>query len=88
MYVWAQLPEPWAQDSVTLALSWWRQPALLHLLLDFKSGEGYVRFALVHAPAVWKLWLREWHLLGSNQPGGVKRTEGAEGAEGATPWIR
>jgi len=30
----AQLPEPWAQDSVTFALSWWRQPALpLHLVL-------------------------------------------------------
>jgi len=45
MYVWAQ-PEPWAQDSVTFALSWWKQPVLpLHLVLIWQTGEGYVRFA-------------------------------------------
>lgn len=54
MYVWAKLPKPWDQDSVKFCT---------HLVettgvaaspgVGFgKSGEGYVRFALVHDPAV------------------------------------
>jgi len=67
MYVWAQLPEPWAQDSVTFALSWWRQPALpLHLVLDLQIRRR-VRPVCLGVQLSWKLWLREWHLLGSNR---------------------
>ncbi|HEY9300006.1 MAG TPA: aminotransferase class I/II-fold pyridoxal phosphate-dependent enzyme, partial [Phormidium sp.] len=54
MYVWAKLPEPWAQDSIGFCT---------HLVETTgvaaspgagfgKSGEGYVRFALVHDPGV------------------------------------
>jgi len=54
MYVWAKLPEPWAKDSVKFCT---------HLVETTgvaaspgagfgKFGEGYVRFALVHDPAV------------------------------------
>ncbi len=54
MYVWAKLPQPWNQDSVKFCT---------HLVETTgvaaspgagfgKSGEGYVRFALVHEPAV------------------------------------
>jgi aspartate/methionine/tyrosine aminotransferase len=54
MYVWAKLPEPWAQDSIGFCT---------HLVETTgvaaspgagfgKSGEGYVRFALVHDPEV------------------------------------
>lgn len=54
MYVWAKLPKPWNQDSVKFCT---------HLVETTgvaaspgagfgKSGEGYVRFALVHDPAI------------------------------------
>lgn len=54
MYVWAKLPEPWNQDSVKFCT---------HLVETTgvaaspgagfgKSGEGYVRFALVHDPTL------------------------------------
>jgi aspartate/methionine/tyrosine aminotransferase len=54
MYAWAKLPEPWAKDSVRFCT---------HLVETTgvaaspgagfgKSGEGYVRFALVHEPSV------------------------------------
>ncbi|MBD2538338.1 LL-diaminopimelate aminotransferase [Coleofasciculus sp. FACHB-SPT36] len=54
MYVWAKLPEPWAQDSINFCT---------HLVETTgvaaspgagfgKSGEGYVRFALVHDPGI------------------------------------
>jgi len=54
MYAWAKLPEPWAKDSVRFCT---------HLVETTgvaaspgagfgKSGEGYVRFALVHDPSV------------------------------------
>ncbi|MBW4638025.1 MAG: LL-diaminopimelate aminotransferase [Gloeocapsa sp. UFS-A4-WI-NPMV-4B04] len=54
MYVWAKLPEPWAKDSIKFCT---------HLVETTgvaaspgagfgKSGEGYIRFALVHDPAV------------------------------------
>ncbi|MFE1744667.1 LL-diaminopimelate aminotransferase [Coleofasciculus sp. H7-2] len=54
MYVWAKLPEPWAQNSIGFCT---------HLVETTgvaaspgagfgKSGEGYVRFALVHDPGV------------------------------------
>jgi aspartate/methionine/tyrosine aminotransferase len=54
MYVWAKLPEPWAKDSIKFCT---------HLVETTgvaaspgagfgKSGEGYVRFALVHDPDV------------------------------------
>ncbi len=54
MYVWAKLPEPWALDSVKFCT---------HLVASTgvaaspgagfgKSGEGYVRFALVESPEI------------------------------------
>ena len=54
MYIWAKLPEPWAKDSVKFCT---------HLVETTgvaaspgagfgKAGVGYVRFALVHDPAV------------------------------------
>ncbi|NJK66401.1 MAG: LL-diaminopimelate aminotransferase [Microcoleus sp. CSU_2_2] len=54
MYVWAKLPEPWALDSVKFCT---------HLVQSTgvaaspgagfgKSGEGYVRFALVESPEI------------------------------------
>jgi aspartate/methionine/tyrosine aminotransferase len=54
MYVWAKLPAPWDRDSVKFCTQ------LVHATgvaaspgAGFgKSGEGYVRFALVEAPAV------------------------------------
>ncbi len=54
MYIWAKLPAPWAQDSIRFCTQ------LVELTgvavspgAGFgKSGEGYVRFALVHEPAI------------------------------------
>jgi len=45
-------PEPWAQDSVTFALSWWKQPVLpLHLADLANPAKVHVRLPL-HDPAV------------------------------------
>ena len=54
MYVWAKLPEPWAQDSVTFCTQLVETTGVAASPgAGFgKFGEGYVRFALVHAPAV------------------------------------
>jgi len=54
MYIWAKLPEPWCSDSINFCS---------HLVETTgvavspgagfgKSGEGYVRFALVHEPHI------------------------------------
>lgn len=54
MYVWAKLPEPWARDSVTFCTQLVETTGVAASPgAGFgKSGEGYVRFALVHDPAV------------------------------------
>ncbi len=52
MYVWAQLPQPWRQQSIEFC-----QQLVAHTGVAVspgagfgKSGEGFVRFALVHPP--------------------------------------
>jgi aspartate/methionine/tyrosine aminotransferase len=54
MYVWAPLPEPWQQDSLGFCTGLVRQTGVAASAgIGFgKSGEGYVRFALVHSPEV------------------------------------
>jgi aspartate/methionine/tyrosine aminotransferase len=54
MYVWAQLPEPWANDSVEFCTQLVEATGVAASPgAGFgKSGEGYVRFALVRDPAV------------------------------------
>jgi aspartate/methionine/tyrosine aminotransferase len=54
MYVWAQLPEPWRQNSVDFCT---RLVAKTGVAVSpgagfGKQGEGYVRFALVHPPEI------------------------------------
>ncbi|MEO0755850.1 MAG: LL-diaminopimelate aminotransferase [Cyanobacteria bacterium J06648_16] len=52
MYLWAQLPARWQQDSVGFCTQLVEQTgvALAPGRGFGKTGEGYVRFALVHAP--------------------------------------
>ncbi|MBE9138999.1 LL-diaminopimelate aminotransferase [Nodosilinea sp. LEGE 07088] len=52
MYLWAQLPEPWGQQSTEFCLRLVEQTgvALAPGIGFGKSGEGYVRIALVHPP--------------------------------------
>ncbi|MBF2015103.1 MAG: LL-diaminopimelate aminotransferase [Rivularia sp. T60_A2020_040] len=54
MYVWAKLPEPWSQDSMQFCRSLVENTGVaVSPGVGFgKSGEGYVRFALVHEPPV------------------------------------
>lgn len=54
MYVWAQLPEQWRQDSVGFCTRLVQEVGVAASPgAGFgKSGEGYVRFALVYDPAV------------------------------------
>jgi aspartate/methionine/tyrosine aminotransferase len=54
MYVWAKLPEPWTQDSVKFCIELVQATGVAASPgAGFgKSGEGYVRFALVHPPEV------------------------------------
>jgi aspartate/methionine/tyrosine aminotransferase len=54
MYVWAKLPEPWAKDSMDFCsrLVETTGVAVAPGSGFGKSGEGYVRFALVHEPAI------------------------------------
>jgi aspartate/methionine/tyrosine aminotransferase len=54
MYVWAKLPEPWDRDSVSFCTQLVESTGVAASPgAGFgKSGEGYVRFALVHDPAV------------------------------------
>ncbi|HEY9735966.1 MAG TPA: LL-diaminopimelate aminotransferase [Trichocoleus sp.] len=54
MYIWAKLPEPWAQDSIDFCV---RLVATTGVAMApgrgfGKAGEGYVRIALVHPPEV------------------------------------
>lgn len=53
MYVWAQLPEPWQQNSVEFCKALVAQTGVAASPgAGFgPCGEGYVRFALVHEPA-------------------------------------
>ncbi len=54
MYVWARLPDPWATRSVQFCTELVEATGVaVSPGAGFgKSGEGYVRFALVHEPAV------------------------------------
>ncbi len=54
MYVWAKLPEPWGKNSVKFCQQLVENTgvAVAPGAGFGKSGEGYVRFALVHEPAV------------------------------------
>ncbi len=52
MYVWAQLPEPWQSRSMAFCIQLAEETGVaVSPGIGFgKSGEGYVRFALVHEP--------------------------------------
>ncbi|MFE4107336.1 LL-diaminopimelate aminotransferase [Almyronema epifaneia] len=54
MYIWAKLPEPWAEDSIGFCTQLVKATGVaVSPGVGFgKSGEGYVRFALVHPPEV------------------------------------
>jgi len=54
MYLWAKLPKTWEQDSIKFCLDLVKQTGVaLSPGIGFgQSGEGYVRFALVHPPEV------------------------------------
>jgi aspartate/methionine/tyrosine aminotransferase len=54
MYIWAKLPEPWADDSVRFCAQLVEATGVaVSPGAGFgKSGEGYVRFALVHEPKI------------------------------------
>jgi aspartate/methionine/tyrosine aminotransferase len=54
MYIWAQLPQPWAEDSVRFCTQLVEATgvAVAPGAGFGKSGEGYVRFALVHEPRI------------------------------------
>ncbi len=54
MYVWAKLPEPWSNDSIKFCTQLVEQTGVAASPgAGFgKAGEGYVRFALVHEPAI------------------------------------
>lgn len=54
MYIWAKLPEPWANKSVEFCTQLVEKTGVAASPgAGFgKSGEGYVRFALVHEPSV------------------------------------
>ncbi len=53
LYLWAKLPDPWATDSIGFCIRLVEATgvALAPGAGFGKSGEGYVRFALVHEPA-------------------------------------
>jgi aspartate/methionine/tyrosine aminotransferase len=52
MYIWAKLPSPWQQNSIEFCTQLVKQTGVAASPgAGFgKSGEGYVRFALVHEP--------------------------------------
>jgi aspartate/methionine/tyrosine aminotransferase len=54
MYIWAKLPERWATDSIGFCTQLVQQTgvAVAPGAGFGKSGEGYVRFALVHEPPI------------------------------------
>lgn len=61
MYLWAKLPEPWSNNSVKFCIDLVQATgvALAPGSGFGKHGEGYVRFALVHAPDVLQLAARK-----------------------------
>ncbi|MEG5175267.1 LL-diaminopimelate aminotransferase [Microcoleus sp. B3-D7] len=61
MYVWAKLPEPWAHDSVKFCTQLVQSTGVAASPgAGFgKSGEGYVRFALVESPAILETAVRK-----------------------------
>ncbi|MEG3928506.1 LL-diaminopimelate aminotransferase [Microcoleus sp. D3_18a_C4] len=61
MYVWAKLPEPWARDSVKFCTQLVQSTGVAASPgAGFgKSGEGYVRFALVESPAILEAAVRK-----------------------------
>lgn len=54
MYIWAKLPDPWSQDSIHFCVELVKATgvAMAPGRGFGKSGEGYVRIALVHPPDV------------------------------------
>ncbi|MGL4499926.1 MAG: aminotransferase class I/II-fold pyridoxal phosphate-dependent enzyme, partial [Planktothrix sp.] len=54
LYIWAKLPEPWSEDSIGFCQQLVDKTGVAASPgVGFgKSGEGYVRFALVHPPEV------------------------------------
>jgi aspartate/methionine/tyrosine aminotransferase len=54
MYIWAKLPEPWHNDSIGFCTQLVEKTGVAASPgAGFgKAGEGYVRFALVHEPAI------------------------------------
>ncbi|MBD2683278.1 MULTISPECIES: LL-diaminopimelate aminotransferase [Nostoc] len=54
MYIWAKLPLPWSQNSIEFCTQLVKQTGVAASPgAGFgKSGEGYVRFALVHEPSL------------------------------------
>lgn len=54
MYIWAKLPSPWSQNSIEFCTQLVKQTGVAASPgAGFgKSGEGYVRFALVHEPRI------------------------------------
>lgn len=54
MYIWAKLPDRWAQDSIGFCTNLVEATGIAVAPgAGFgKSGEGYVRFALVHSPQI------------------------------------
>jgi hypothetical protein len=54
MYIWAKLPEPWVNDSIQFCTQLVEETGVAASPgAGFgKAGEGYVRFALVHEPAI------------------------------------
>ncbi|HEY9743145.1 MAG TPA: LL-diaminopimelate aminotransferase [Coleofasciculaceae cyanobacterium] len=54
MYIWAKLPEPWTNDSIKFCTQLVEKTGVAASPgAGFgKAGEGYVRFALVHDPAI------------------------------------
>ncbi|QJB28238.1 LL-diaminopimelate aminotransferase [Limnospira fusiformis] len=71
LYIWAKLPQPWSQDSIRFCAQLVQQTGVaVSPGVGFgKSGEGYVRFALVHPPEVLKVAVdRIAQFLQSHQP--------------------
>ncbi|MDX2241624.1 MAG: LL-diaminopimelate aminotransferase [Leptolyngbyaceae cyanobacterium bins.302] len=69
MYIWAKLPEQWAQDSIGFCTQLVEATgvAVAPGKGFGKSGEGYVRFALVHSPVILEAAVdRIHHFLMSN----------------------
>jgi aspartate/methionine/tyrosine aminotransferase len=56
MYIWAKLPEPWTNNSIQFCTDLVKNTGIAASPgAGFgKSGEGYVRFALVHPPTILK----------------------------------